>query len=217
MKNSWNSRWQEGKIAFHNSNVHSDLLTYKSFLEDGPHRVLVPLCGKSVDMIWLAEQGHEVVGVELVPLAVEQFFTDPYFSDKGLSPEIQEQGAMQVYRAGSITILCGDVFDVDQSHIGDIDRVWDRAALVALPPELRSSYVSQLRSIALDNARFMINVFRYDTTLMGGPPHSISDEEIQGYFSGRVLSLLNEQEKISDYPLFKERGHRYWNVCTYSA
>ncbi|MBL4636429.1 MAG: thiopurine S-methyltransferase [Kofleriaceae bacterium] len=212
MKNLWHSRWQEGKIGFHNSDVHSDLLTYASFLDDGPHRVLVPLCGKSVDMIWLAEQGHEVVGVELVPLAVEQFF-----SDKGLSPEIQKQGAVQLYRAGSITILCGDIFDIDQSHIGEIDRVWDRAALVALPRELRSSYVSHLRSIALDNARFMINVFRYDTSVMDGPPHSISDEEIQEYFAGRELSLLSEQDKLSDYPLFEARGHKYWNVCTYSA
>lgn len=212
MSKAWHKAWQEGKIGFHASAVHSDLLKHSHFLDAGPHRVLVPLCGKSVDLIWLSEQGHEVVGVELVPMAVEQFF-----SDNDLQASVEEKGSLRIHRSGGITIICGSIFDVDAESIGTITRVWDRAALVALPADLRARYIAHLRGIVAPQATFLLNVFRYDTQSMDGPPHSIPDSEVLEHFSGCEIKLLSEEDTLDQYPPFKAKGLTYLHSCTYDV
>ncbi len=211
MSTRWHKSWDEGRIGFHSSDTHSDLLSYENeFLGDTPKRILVPLCGKSVDMVWLADKGHEVIGVELVPKAAEEFF-----AENALTPTITKGGPVCVYKAGSISILCGDIFHVTKSDIGAIDRVWDRAALVALPPELRPEYVSHLRSIC-PQAKFLLNAFTYDTEIMDGPPYSVEETEVRTAFSDCEITVLEEADKLDLFPPFRAKGLTSLRVSTYS-
>jgi thiopurine S-methyltransferase len=191
--------------------VHRDLLTHEDrFLGTTPRRVLVPLCGKSVDMAWLADKGHEVIGVELVPQAVESFFVE-----HELEPTIEEHPDYSVYRAGNVTIFCGDMFNVGREAMGPVDRIWDRAALVALPEETRVKYTAHLRALADQGALLLQNTFEYDQSKMSGPPFSISDAEIQRHFEGCTIELLDEHDGIDKFPRFQELGNEYWTVRCY--
>ncbi|MDD5215516.1 MAG: thiopurine S-methyltransferase [Methylococcales bacterium] len=137
----WLQLWRDQRIDFHQFHVNPLLEKFWSKL-DLVHnsRVFVPLCGKSLDMIWLAEQGHEVIGVELSQVAVQDFFRE-----NGLEPIKQKQGEFMLWKSGRISILCGDYFALHKTDLGVFDSVYDRAALTALPEKIRRIYVAQLR------------------------------------------------------------------------
>jgi thiopurine S-methyltransferase len=211
MSTEWHERWEEGRIGFHSETVHSDLLSFGDrFLGGGKQRVLVPLCGKTLDLRWLAEAGHDVVGIELVEQAVRSFF-----DESGLSPEVEDLGAARAYRANNVTILCGNIFDLEPAHVGEIGRIWDRAALVALPPEMRGRYVEKLRTLVGPGTRVLQNCFDYDQSLMSGPPFSVPDEEVRKHYQGCTIELLKQRNVIDDLARWRELGHSYWNVRTY--
>lgn len=211
MSTGWHESWQAGRIGFHASEVHRDLIAHEDrFLGEGPHRVLVPLCGKSVDMAWLADKGHEVIGVELVAQGVESFF-----AEHEIEPSIEEHGSYSVYRAGTLSIFCGDMLELGPEELGPIDRIWDRAALVALPKEIRVQYTAHLRALADEGALLLQNAFEYDQSKMSGPPFSVSDEEIRRHFEGCQIDLLDEHDAIDKVPRFREAGNEYWTVRCY--
>ncbi|OOX05862.1 thiopurine S-methyltransferase, partial [Xanthomonas citri pv. glycines] len=135
--NFWLERWQLGHTGFHQQEVLPLLQKHWHALDlPKESRVLVPLCGKTLDMHWLASQGHRVLGVELSPLAVTQFF-----DEAGLQPQRHTSAAGEHFIAGPIEIICGDAFALDASVLADCTAVYDRAALVALPAELRQRYL----------------------------------------------------------------------------
>ncbi len=211
MSTRWHESWQAGRTAFHKGAVHEDLVNFQEkFLRDGPHRVLVPLCGKTIDMVWLAEQGHEVVGVELVPQAVEEFF-----QQQELSAEIEVHEHYSLYRAGKITLACGDMLKLGRGELGEIDRIWDRAALVALPYEVRVAYAAHLRGLGAAGTILLANVFEYDQSKMSGPPFSVTDTEFREHYRDCDITLLDEHEGLDDFPRFRELGNEYWTVRTY--
>ena len=137
----WLRLWRERRTDFHQQAVNPLLSRFWPSLGLAPgSRVFVPLCGKSLDMLWLVEQGHEVIGVELSPLAVKAFFRENH-----LQPVKRRQGPFTLWQHGCLAILCGDYFALTQADLGQIDSVYDRAALTALPEDLRRRYVAQLR------------------------------------------------------------------------
>ncbi|MBU1215003.1 MAG: thiopurine S-methyltransferase [Gammaproteobacteria bacterium] len=144
----WLAFWRDQRSDFHQSDVNPLLSKFwpDLGLPQGS-RVFVPLCGKSLDMLWLAQQGHEVIGIELSPVAVEAFF-----SENGLLPTQQQVGAFTLWRDGKISILCGDYFALTTNELGMIDTVYDRSALTALPEEIRGLYVAQLSRLVSDTA-----------------------------------------------------------------
>lgn len=139
----WHKKWAANQIGFHLPQVNPHLKRFwpALSLEEGT-RVLVPLCGKSLDLLWLAHQGHEVLGVELSEKAIEEFF-----SEHGFDPAISEQGPFKVYRAGSIELWCGDFFELTAGDVADCSALYDRAALIALPAEMRERYAAHLKRI----------------------------------------------------------------------
>jgi thiopurine S-methyltransferase len=140
---NWLKMWRNRQTDFHQHEVNPLLKRFWSGLQVDPEsRVFVPLCGKSLDLAWLAAQGHQVVGVELSPVAAKAFF-----EENGLAPTRSRCGDFTAWSSGRITILCGDYFRLAQADLGPIDTVYDRAALTALPEDLRERYVAQLRSI----------------------------------------------------------------------
>lgn len=208
----WRQLWRDQDIAFHRADVHPDLVEHAdALLSGGPHRILVPLCGKSVDLAWLAAQGHEVIGVELVEDAVREVFRE-----QDLHPEIERLDRLSIYRRGSLSVICADIFDIDRSRVGTIDRIWDRAALIALPAHLRGDYTRHLRQLAGPGWAMLLSAVEYDTTVMSGPPWSVPEEEIRLHFPGAAFDRLALRDDPDGIPeRMRARGHRWWRESTY--
>lgn len=148
----WLQFWRDRRTDFHQQAVNRLLTKFWPSLDLAKgSRVFVPLCGKSLDMIWLAKQGHEVIGVELSPVAVRAFFRENH-----LKPVRRQVGQFMLWKHGRLSILCGDYFSLTESDLGPIDTVYDRAALTALPEDIRRRYIAHLRSIVAETAKVFL-------------------------------------------------------------
>lgn len=171
----WHDRWERNQIGFHLDKANAYLQRHWPAigLEKGS-RVLVPLCGKSLDLSWLAANEYEVLGVELSQTAVEQFF-----HERQIKPEIRPQGDFTAYEAGPITLLCGDFFKLTAADVAQCTGLYDRAAIIALPPEMREAYVRHLSHILAQGCKGLLITLDYDQSQMKGPPFSVPDAEVQ--------------------------------------
>ena len=190
----WHNKWQNSDIGFHNSNANPLLVTHFHALGlASGSRVFLPLCGKTLDIHWLLAQGFKVVGAELSPIAIEQLF-----SELGVKPEVTPLENLLHYHAPNIDIFVGDIFNLTQHFIGKVDAIYDRAALVALPFEMRTPYTSHLTAIT-GNAKQLLICFEYDQNQLAGPPFSISHDEVKAHYStSYTLSLLESTEVVGN-------------------
>ena len=165
-------------------------------------RVFVPLAGKSQDMSWFAAQGYRVLGVELSPLAVEQFF-----SEHGLKPEQRTTRYGTHYEAGGIEIILGDAFGLDAEVLADCNAVYDRAAVIALPPELRARYVGELYARLPQRCRGLLITLEYPQEEKQGPPFSVTEAEVMERF-GRDwnVDVLERRDILAQQPGFQAEG-----------
>lgn len=188
MEKQWLERWQIGKTGWHEAEGNSKL---KQHWRTTRCRILVPMCGKSTDMKWLADRGNEVIGVELSDLAVEAFF-----AEHRLDYTVQD-GELRAYKAAAagITIYCGNVFDLNSIQC---DAHYDRGALVAMPAELRQAYAAHVSSLLVPDAEQLVISLEYDDTVASGPPFSVSDEEVLAYWPN--LECVDEHEDIANAP-----------------
>ena len=188
----WLQFWRDHRTDFHQKAVNQLLKRFWPGLNSvSGSRVFVPLCGKSLDMLWLAGQGHEVVGVELSPVAVRAFFRE-----NRLQPVRRQQGKFTVWQHGNISIWCGDFFSLLPVDLGHIDLVYDRASLTALPEDVRKLYVTHLRSILPQTITFFL-LTAEDADETGAPalPGEI-DAEIAGLFSADFDIDLTHAESV---------------------
>ena len=208
----WHQRWQEGKIGFHEGKPNEHLLVHASHLALEDKRVLVPLCGKTVDLAWLAAQGAaEVVGVELVTSAVEAFFRE-----QGLVPERTAVGTLERFHVPDLTVFAGDFFALDvETAGGAFDACWDRAALVALPQGLRERYAAHTRSLLRSGARTLLVTFEHDLGA-GEPPFSIPDALVRTLFAEDAITELATHDVSSITPNLTARGATFVRDRVYS-
>ncbi|MCM2131152.1 thiopurine S-methyltransferase [Larsenimonas rhizosphaerae] len=193
---AWLARWQNGRIGFNQSRPHPGLVEHWATLALPPRtRVLVPLCGKSVDMRWLARHGHPVTGVELAYQALEQFTAD---SAEGVE-RIQRDG-FKGLRQGCIELLCGDFFHFHRGHSDVARAFYDRAALIALPPARRQRYAFHLAQLLPPGAAgLLITLEKPPATQLSGPPYHVTPEEVGALFDGNFeRTLLEEFEPAED-------------------
>lgn len=177
----WLQRWEENRIGFHQAQFNAHLEAYWPTLGVPPAAtVFVPLCGKSRDMLWLAAQGHRVLGVELSPLAVEAFF-----AENGLTPAVEPHGAFRRYRCGEIEILCGDFFALHPADLAGVGAVYDRASLIALPPEMRGRYAAHMRHLLSDRCPILLITLDYPQAERQGPPFAVGEGEVRELYAGR--------------------------------
>ena len=198
----WHQRWRDNLIGFHLPGVNPQLETYwpKLPVEAGAP-VFVPLCGKSLDMLWLAER-HPVTGVELSPIAVAACFTE-----NGLQYKESQEGSFTVCESERIRILCGDFFDLQPEQLTHIRAVYDRASLIALPPDMRSRYVSHLETLLPADAEVLLITLDYPQAQMDGPPFAVSASEVQDLFgAGWTIEHLQEDNVLAREARFRERG-----------
>ena len=194
----WQNKWQVQDIGFNQTKPNPLLQRYINRLELQQNaRIFVPLCGKTIDMIWLAQQGYEVIGVELSAMACEAFFTE-----HRIEPHITKLDPFTVYRHPSsrITVLCGDFFKLTKGILGPLDAVYDRAALIALPPILRSKYAQHLTELLAPNTAILLITLSYTQNMFSGPPFSVEETEVNTLF-GRILAITKlYHQEVSRMP-----------------
>ncbi len=224
----WLERWQNGQVGFHQATVHSSLTRYGDVLAPrdalaprdglGPRdahasragRVFVPLCGKSIDMLWLRDAGHEVVGVELSAIAAEAFCME-----NGLPARRRILADFDCYEAPGMALLRGDFFSLTRAILGPVSAVYDRAALVSFAPELRASYVAQLAALVTAGTRVLLVSMEYPMAQISGPPFSLPRAEVEQlctrYFD---VQELGREEILASEPRLRARGlTRLTEVC----
>lgn len=187
MHEEWLARWREGRIGFHEGRPNALLERHRAHLS-GARRVLVPLCGKSEDLAFLAAHGHEVIGAELAEQAVSAFF-----AAHALTPTITPIGPLVAYRASVITIFVGDIFAITPAVCGPLDALYDRGAIVALPDDVRPRYAAHLRTLLSPTARGLVIGVEYDQSLMVGPPFSVTERELRTLYPDAAIQMLEEQ------------------------
>lgn len=173
----WQGKWSANDIGFHQSDYNALMVSHfpKLNLPEAAH-VFVPLCGKTRDIAWLLEQGFRVSGAELSRDAI-----DALFADLGIVPVVTQDGALLRYASPELVVFVGDIFDVTARALGKVDAVYDRAALVALPDDMRARYVRHVIA-ATERAPQFVLTFTYDQSAMKGPPFSIPSNVVADLF-----------------------------------
>ena len=176
--NFWHQIWEDKKIGFHEAQVNPLVVDHFKALDlSSGARIFLPLCGKTLDIKWLLDQGYQVVGAELSELAVRELF-----DSLSLEPEVYSRGKLTLYKGANIDIFVGDLFDVTAELLESVDAVYDRAALIALPNSMREQYSQHLLTIT-HGAKQLLICLEYDQELMNGPPFSITEREVFEYYS----------------------------------
>jgi len=199
--NQWESRWQEGRIGFHLPEVNSYLLRYSDkLLTQNPESVFVPLCGKTLDLPWLAGRTKKVVGIELVHKAVKDFF-----KENKLTHSIQQSGKLNLFSSDTIVLFQGDFFDLNKEQTASFDAIYDRASIVALDQPERERYVNHLMSFLEPGGRILLITLEYDQNQMTGPPFSVPADEIERLYAPYgVLELLETSDILDER--FRKNG-----------
>lgn len=199
----WQSRWARNEIGFHQQSVNPGLQRHWPNLGlPEESQVLVPLCGKSLDMLWLAQWGYRVLGVELAERAAVDFF-----AELGVVPQITEEGALRRYSYERLEILQGDFFDVTAGQVAGCGGLYDRAALIALPPDLRADYAAHLQRILPHPVRGLVVTLEYPQGQMDGPPFAVLAAEVRELFvEGWEVGEVERLDVLAENPKFLKRG-----------
>ncbi len=204
----WQERWQAHEIGFHEGKPNELLTKHVAKLEwRKPLRLLVPLCGKAFDLRWLSERGHDVVGIEVVPQAIKEFFDD--WKKPATAHRL---GAHEAFYASGVTLVNANIFDVSQDTLGTFDAIYDRAALVALDPKDRQRYVSTCQNLLNPKGGTFLISFDYDQSKRPGPPWSIDSAEVTRLF-GHADLLEQNPRPVS--PAMQSAGIESMNEAAY--
>jgi thiopurine S-methyltransferase len=197
MKNDfWHTKWKSNEIGFNQKNPNPLMQRYFKTLDlKVGCRVLVPLCGKSIDMIWLMKQGYQVIGVELNESACKAFL-----KENKISAKVTKLGGFIIYSNDQITLFVGDFFQLNTQMLGGIDAVYDRAALVALPTELRKRYADHLSDLLSEQAKVLLIATSYNQCEMEGPPFSVNENEVSALFEPKFKTKQLYSKNFSEIP-----------------
>ena len=205
----WLQRWQENKIGFHKSGVNPLLEQFLPQVSAKPGRTLLPLCGKSQDLAWFLAQGHQVVGVDISEIAARSFSRE-----QGIPFNVFNEPPFTVFRGERITYYVGDFFNFKADR-GQFDLVYDRAALIALPPNKRLEYVRDLKSLLAPGGAMLLISLEYDSRKMEGPPFSVPESEVRSLFLDFTIDKLHEHDCLDEEARFKERGLDWMKEVVY--
>lgn len=194
-KEFWHSKWQTNDIAFDQASPNPLLIKYLDslHLKTGA-RIFVPLCGKSIDMHYLLEQNYQIVGVELSLEACEMFFLE-----QNLKYQIENTGSFVKLQSDKITLLAGDIFKLDKNILGKFSAIYDRAALVALPKEMRKRYVDKIITLSENETEILLITGSYNQSEMQGPPFSVDEQEVISLY-GKDFQITVLNNEIAEIP-----------------
>ena len=199
----WLDRWRTAQIGFHQAAVDRHLKAYwQRLLVPANSRVFVPLCGKSLDLLWLRNLGHSVLGVELSPVALESFLME-----HGIPARRRALADFDMYEADGFTLFCGDYFKLTPALLGGVSAVYDRAALISWTPAARESYVEQLTFLTSPGTQTLLIAVEYPPEQMKGPPFPLMRDTIESLYADRYsIEELARHEILELEPRLKARG-----------
>lgn len=208
----WHDRWQRSETGWHQPEFNAHLQEcWPRLALPAASRVFVPLCGKSRDLLWLRAAGHEVLGVELSPIAVRDFF-----AENGLAAQQRRSGDFDRWDCDGLTLLCGDFFALTPERLAGVAGVYDRASLIALPPPMRERYARQLVGLVPAASEILLVTMEYDQREMNGPPFAVHDDEVRRlYEPGRRVTRLYDQDILAENSRLQERGLRALREVVY--
>ncbi|MBC3615806.1 thiopurine S-methyltransferase [Vibrio metschnikovii] len=200
----WHNKWAANQLGFHLDDVNPLLMEYWSAtLPQRSDNVFVPLCGKSEDLVWLAARHDEVQGVELSPIAVRAFFAEHFYT-----PLVTQLSAQhESYQFDELTLYTGDIFT---APLIPVDIIYDRAALIALPEEMRVHYAERLKSLLKPGGRILLISLDYPQEERSGPPFSVNELEIRQLFNGFDIQRLARDEVDAQHPESVKKGVSYF-------
>lgn len=197
----WQTRWARDEIGFHLPRPHPKLLSlWPALVPDHRCPVFVPLCGKSLDLVWLLARGHTVTGVEVSERAVRAFF-----AEQQIEPVVSQVDDFLLFQQDRLRIFCGDFFALSSSQLAGCTTLYDRAALIALPPELRRRYARQLQTL-LPRAHSLLLTLLYPQAEMAGPPFSVDNAELIELFPAAQIACLLDHDILAHEPRFSAKG-----------
>ncbi|WP_303290888.1 thiopurine S-methyltransferase [Marinobacter sp. SS5-14b] len=201
----WHERWAKQQTGFHEGTVNQYLHDHWPELAGtGTDAVFVPLCGKAHDMWWLNDRGHPVIGVELSDIACKDFF-----EEAGEKANVHPGEPFTTFKHDDLQLWCGDFFQLVPDDLKHVRLVYDRAALIALPPEMRQGYVDHLTAVTPEGVQMLLITLDYDSNEMQGPPFNVSDDEVfKLYGEDYEISQVLKQDMARDNPFAKRRGLR---------
>jgi thiopurine S-methyltransferase len=199
----WHDRWRKGQIGFHQSAVDTRLQQYWPDLGlASESRVFVPLCGKSLDMLWLLERGYFVVGIDLSAMALESFCME-----NGIAAKRRTLADLEVYETANLQLYCGDFFAFTAKLLGTIAAVYDRASLIAWTPEQRDAYVTHMTSLTTLRTQTLLITLEYPQAQMSGPPFSVSAADVERLYSRHHTILeLGRYDILAKEARLRSRG-----------
>ncbi len=202
-KQFWHARWENNQIGFHQQEINSYLQQFWPRLQlPAGATVFVPLCGKSRDMLWLLEQGYRVLGIEISPIAVADFFRE-----NQLNPKVTKKNGIAQWLCDELVILCGDFFSLDAQDVTHCDAVYDRASLIAMPPAMRPAYAEQLIKLFPAPRPILLVTMEYPQHEMQGPPFSVHAAEVKNFYGDRFkIDNILSRDILEESPRFKNRG-----------
>lgn len=208
----WHDRWQRGETGWHRDAVMPLLQKHWPALQpQSDEQVLVPLCGKTLDMPWLAAQGQRVLGIEVSTRGIAEFF-----AEQGVLPDVVATPHGPLHRAGDIAILQADALTLDAAALADCALVYDRAALIALPPDLRRRYVDTHYAALPSGCRGLLITLDYPQQQKAGPPFSVDAAEVRALFdSGWAVELLERRDVLAQQPVFVAAGVTALHTAVY--
>ncbi|WP_297895624.1 thiopurine S-methyltransferase [Shewanella sp.] len=208
----WHDKWHQQQIGFHQQDINPFLVKYWQKLAlPAAAKVFVPLCGKSLDMCFLAEQGHQVIGCELNELAVQQFF-----SDNQLEMTKTAVGEHQHYQTEQISLYQGDIFTLPNELTQDVTAFYDRAALIAWPESMRAQYAKQLAGLLPSGSLGLLVTLDYPQEALNGPPFAVSPTWIEQHLTEDFeIQLLDCQDVLADNPRFIKKEVPWLNEAAY--
>lgn len=196
----WHKKWAINQIGFHLEDVNPLLIKFWDAVNpQATEKVLVPLCGKSEDLTWLANKHQQVQGVEISNIAVRSFFAEHFFT-----PTVTQLDAHhELYQFDELSIYAGDFFT---APLDDADIIYDRAALIALPKDMREAYVDRLKTLLADGGRILLVTLDYIQEEMSGPPFSVPECEVKSLFSEFKVTCLNTDIADASHPKIAKKG-----------
>ena len=198
----WHNRWENNQIGFHLDQPNPYLIDYASLIATKDNNVFVPLCGKTLDMVWLSQQGWGVTGVEISEIAITGFFVE-----NNMPFEKHGKGLLPVYSSNSVKLFHGDFFNLKTHHLNRCCSFFDRAALIAMPKSMRIKYASHFASIMPAKSKGLLVTVTYIPTQSEHPPFSVSQEEVLELYSRYfTVEKLSTHDIMDAYPKAKERG-----------
>lgn len=198
----WNQRWENDQIGFHEQQPNAYLTRHiHTFNLAKGASVFVPLCGKSQDLLWLASQGYQVIGIECSKKAVIAFF-----QENKLDYQVQQHGEITAYYNQQICLYQGDFFALNQSLLTSCDFIYDRASLIAIANPKRKQYIEHLRQWFSEQTQMLLITLSYDQEKASGPPFSASKDEIEHAFHDKNIITLESNDVIDEGPKWRRAG-----------